>query len=243
MASRINFSKRIINFRQVYQWQKCRSQYFSSNSNYAGSHCENYLKNIFKKFMFQVHPDYFHGNKQISEINTINLGALRSIVDGDDSGKSRPDARSLTFYIKADDSWNSPKKVKVSTIRAVESMTEILETIGIELPQKPADFDQYLRHKSQIQNNSYYYAWQSSTHRGSDGDYIDNETARILSFLESLRDRKGIIAIREERMNALHQIEKVTISHHLSLLFIILMRIIDHLYFLGTYESNRIREN
>jgi hypothetical protein len=205
------------NFRNTFYPKKKKylnKRYFSNTNinNSAALNCDNYLKNIFKKFMFQVHPDYFHGNKQIYEINTINLGALRSIVDCDDSGKSKPDARSLTFYIKADESWSAPKKVKVSIVRAIESMTEILETIGVELPQKPADLDQYLRHKSQIRNNSYYSAWQSSasSYRGDGVDYVDSEKAQVLSFLETLRDRKEIIAIREERMNSLRQIEKVS---------------------------------
>ena len=94
---------------------------------------------ILKKFIFHIHPDFFQHHKSEQSINAENLKILMAKSDAD-SGRTTPiqaNTRSLTFYIKPSESEDSPRRVKVTLSRIVESMREVLETIGVELPAAP----------------------------------------------------------------------------------------------------------
>lgn len=187
-----------------------------------------YIKSIMKKFMFQVHPDYFYNFKQYQDVNNQNLRLLQSLFyENNDMNANvqsqgsqlRADMRSLTFFVKPNDLWQEPKKVKVATNRLIDSMIEILETIGVEIPEKPQDFDYYQalaqqqkRPSSQHSGNNVWASYPYGHYRveNEDGTILDSETMRILQFLDSIGDRKELISLREERIRILQQTEKVS---------------------------------
>ena len=160
-----------------------------------------YLKALLKKFIFQVHPDYFYNFKSIQEINSKNLRILSSIIN-DHAQKSKVDARTLTFYLKPTEDQRPLNKVKLSLHRIAESMTEILETLGIEVPEKPIIATSSRSSSTEGSNygfNSYYKRI-----------ILEDEEAKLVAeFLDSLWERREIIALREEREVVLRETEKV----------------------------------
>ena len=219
------------------RWSRLRffSSTATSSEDYMIKEYQDYVRQLMKKFMFQVHPDYFLNTKQLQDINNQNLRALQGILDFDTPHTQKIDARSLIFYVKPNESFPEPKKVKVATNRAVESISEILETIGIELPNKPADFEYY---KSVYQKKKSNFTSYGSTYARytNDEPRVDSETVRILEFLDSIGDRHELIAMREERNKAFNNIEKV-----------ITVIVIDLTIFtsslIGIININWIREN
>lgn len=148
----------------------------------------DYGKAVMKKFVFQVHPDYFENHKAMQRINAANLSILHNLIDGSipvDTGV----ARGLVFYIKplADDVV--PKRVKVSVHRLEKSIVEILETIGVDVP--PAT---------------------ESTNRRSAGKHSSTILAspkQTLEYLDSMQERKDLVAWREEHTRVLRRKEEV----------------------------------
>ena len=114
----------------------------------SSSSLVDYNKSILKKFILYTHPDYFY-NAQYKLEKTVNETNLKVILDSNDidsnntntqtstSSSSSSSMRSLTFYIKSDNNTDRPRRVKVSLSRKIESIREILETIGIPLPSRP----------------------------------------------------------------------------------------------------------
>ena len=109
----------------------------------------DYNKSILKKFILYTHPDFF-ANANYKLEKTVNETNLKVILDSNDidndtnihmsksqSSLSSSSMRSLTFYIKSDNNTDRPRRVKVSLSRKIESIREILETIGIPLPSRP----------------------------------------------------------------------------------------------------------
>ncbi len=176
--------------------------------------------------MFQVHPDYFFNFKQYQDVNNQNLRLLQSLFyERNDlnsnyqsqGNQMRSDMRSLTFFVKPNDLWQEPKKVKVATNRLLDSMIEILETIGIEIPKKPQDFDYYesisqqqRRSSSSHQGGNVWASYPYGPQQNEDGTVLDSETMRILQFLDSIDDRRELISLREDRINILQETEKVS---------------------------------
>jgi hypothetical protein len=188
--------------------------YSSVNDPFINKEYNEFIRNVFKKFMFQVHPDYFFHDKKLQEINNINLSILTNLIDQTASVNyqllnSLP--RSLTFYVKVSDLANDdqPKKVRVSTIRTVDSLIDILETIGVEIPEKPMDFDSYYHSLVEKRTESSPFV----SHRKADEkeSVIDSETLRTLNFLDSLGDRRELIFLREERNKLFYETEQVSL--------------------------------
>ena len=127
-------------------WKRSKSLFRYRRSS---SSLLDYNKSILKKFILYTHPDYFY-NTQYKLEKSVNETNLKVILDSNDidndnnnnttstsSTSSSSSMRSLTFYIKSDNNTDRPRRVKVSLSRKIESIREILETIGIPLPSRP----------------------------------------------------------------------------------------------------------
>ena len=172
-----------------------------------------------KQFTFQVHPDYFNNYKTLQSVNAANLMLLQSIVDqvflqGNSkekiiSSEGLSGARSLTFYVKAPefedcgggnkiDSRIRPGRVKVSLHRVLLSVEEILETIGIALPQRPPGVLAIEGHGG-----------SSSEGGGFSSAIVLAEPEQVLEFVESIAERRELIRWRRRRLVTLQQQEQV----------------------------------
>ena len=157
-----------------------------------------YLRLLVKKFIFQVHPDYFYSYKLMQETNSKNLAYLQMLVEqmqhpsSSHHGSSidREDrARHLIFFVKPASFDGQPKKVKVATRNIEGSLVAILETIGVDLPRP----------------------------EGGRGDAPQLPTStlmlaspqQVLEYLLSIPDRKELMLWREERAAALRVVEQV----------------------------------
>lgn len=148
-----------------------------------------YAKTLLKKFMFQVHPDFFTNHKKYQSINATNLKALQTVVESNGTNTSNQDPKSLTFYIKPAADNIEPKRVKLPLNRIEKSIIEILETIGVDVPPVP---------ESVRQKQSFMY---STT--------VLANPEQVAEFLDSMHARKDLVAWREERVIALRMLEKV----------------------------------
>lgn len=152
----------------------------------------DYAKLLLKKFMFQVHPDFFTNYKSIQAINATNLGALQSIIDTNGSNSGHADMKSLTFYVKPNSEGSAPKRVKLSLNRIEKSIIEILETIGVDIPPIPES----VHNKQKITYSTTVLA----------------NPEQVAEFLDSMHERKDLVQWREERTKVLREQEKV--RHH-----------------------------
>jgi hypothetical protein len=151
------------------------------------THAElNYTKALLKKFIFQVHPDYFNNFKSIQTTNGTNLKILQNLMTGDSISSNG--VKSLIFYVKPPFAEAQPKRVKVSLNRLKLSIVEILETVGVEVPPLPESKDHSC---------------------GASSGPLLASPEQILEFLESMIDRKELVGWREERIVALRRQEEV----------------------------------
>ena len=150
----------------------------------------DYAKLLLKKFMFQVHPDFFTNYKSFQAINATNLGALQSIIDNNGSSSEYKDMKSLTFYVKPTSDDSAPKRVKLSLNRIEKSIIEILETIGMDVPPIPESVQQ----KQKLTYSTTVLA----------------SPEQVAEFLDSMHERKDLVQWREERMKVLKEQEKVS---------------------------------
>ncbi len=146
-------------------WGRFGRIMLSERRGYAGAAegAGEYEKVLMKKFIFQVHPDFFQLFKTEQAINSANLKVLSSL-SGEGSGSvEAPKTRSLTFYVKpVNDSL--PRRVKVATGRVIESIREILETLGLDLPLRPEG-------------------------TGKSSTFVSSNSAEVLDYLDTLIDR------------------------------------------------------
>ena len=172
-----------------------------------------YIKVLIKKFIFHVHPDYFHNHKKLQYINEANLKVLNSLNDnlliavygkqneyGKDNDRNLP--RSLTFYLKPNQfavgqpsSVLNPRKVTVSLQRLEESLREILDTLGVSVADRSA-----ASYSSGREDLAYSHC-------------ISASPGQILAFLDSLTDRRSLIQWRQDRKKMLHECIQ-RILHH-----------------------------
>ena len=148
-----------------------------------------YAKTLLKKFMFQVHPDFFTNHKKYQSINATNLKALQTVIESNGTNTSSQDPKSLTFYIKPAADDIEPKRVKLPLNRIEKRIIEILETIGVDVPPVP---------ESVRQKQSFIY---STTVLAS--------PEQVAEFLDSMHARKDLVAWREERVKVLRMLEEV----------------------------------
>jgi len=157
----------------------------------------DYAKLLLKKFMFQVHPDFFNNYKSFQTINATNLGALQSIIDTNGLSSANKDMKSLTFYVKPASDDSAPMRVKLSLNRIEKSIIEILETIGVDIPPIPES----VHNKQKLTYSTTVLA----------------SPEQVAEFLDSMHARKDLVQWREERMKVLREQEKVSsvarISH------------------------------
>lgn len=153
-------------------------------------------KALLKKFVFQIHPDYFENHKEMKRINATNLSILQNIMEGtsiNDLGDGFRDTRSLVFYVKSVPEGMTPKRVKVSLNHLEKSVIEILETIGIDIPQ----MTEAVHH----QTNKHYSGTVAATRK------------QTLDFLDSMNERKDLVTWREERTRTLRIKQEVELHN------------------------------
>ncbi len=115
---------------------------FRAQRRFLSTNVETYEKILLKKFLLQVHPDFFHQFKPEQAVNATNIPLLRAPgpqpnIDGSTSSREQFKPRSLIFYLKPAENTSKPRRVKVTLARLTESIRDILETLGVELPSKP----------------------------------------------------------------------------------------------------------
>lgn len=153
-----------------------------------------------KRFLFYTHPDFFGRFQKMQEVNSANIRALQSVIDNPSSSYNGDDARTLTFFLKPSDWMPQPRKVKVSLLRILDSLGEILETVGESLPLRPSE----LRHE----NLPFGRDKNRRVYENKNDIWIDTETKSIISFIESLVDRREILRMKEERYRNFKLVEE-----------------------------------
>ena len=159
--------------------------YTSTSTNTTTSADSTRLRVLLKKFLFHVHPDFFHSHKQEQVCNEANVKALLALdvfnttnsSHGSSTGiPDQSNTRTLTFYIKASSVGdNKPRRIKISIHRIEESIREVLETLGVDdLPPRP-----------------------EGSHSSS---YVSSNPIEVSAFLDTLIDRKEIMTWRQQRM-------------------------------------------
>mmetsp|Transcript_20188 Transcript_20188/g.28944 ORF Transcript_20188/g.28944 Transcript_20188/m.28944 type:complete len:471 (+) Transcript_20188:3036-4448(+) len=150
----------------------------------------DYVNSLLKKFIFQIHPDFFQNHRKLQVINETNLKLLNSLNDStQENYLSGSMPRSLSFYVKPDSFIGqavTPRKVSLYISRLEESLTEILETLGVQLPENI--------HRNNQQNNVI-----------SSGQCVSASPKQIEWFLETLVDRRSLMMWREDRIKYLNE--------------------------------------
>lgn len=153
---------------------------------FSSNQMPSYANGIYKKFLFYVHPDFFQNFESERNINEKNLKILSQLMDDKDNSVRATEFRTLMFYVKPLENEHSPRRVKVASARIVESIREILETLGIDLPPRP-----------------------EAPHRAS---FIGSNPTEISSFLETLTDRKELMNWRLDRSLQYSRLKDVVIQ-------------------------------
>ena len=155
----------------------------------------SYNKLLLKKFILQIHPDFFHNNKSIQTINETNLKALQNLdvfhMKDKAVSPNVSKTRTLTFYVKPSTNEDLERRVKVSVYRVEESLREVLETLGVELPPRP----QY------VEGTGVAAKTQMS--------YVSADSKQIEAFLETLIDRKDLMKWRLDAKNSLENLKLI----------------------------------
>lgn len=162
-----------------------------------------YIKQLIKKFVFHIHPDYFHNHKKLQYINESNLKVLNSLNDSllfayreqkhEYLKENTNLPRSLTFYLKPNNftvdqspSASYPRKVTIPLQRLEESLLEILDTLGVSVTERSTDAI-----SSRREDLIYSHCVSASP-------------GQILAFLDSLTDRRSLIQWRQDRKKMLY---------------------------------------
>ena len=163
--------------------------------NYGGNRA---IEVLMAKFYMQVHPDFFMKHPKIKKVNEKNMQKLSSIVQsGHDaverlSAIQRSNTRTLVFYLKATEESPSPRRIRVgigSLNRVEESIRDILETLGVELPPARESDSLKMRRTQAFKSTLVSFA-------------------EVEEYLQTLVDRRDIIAWREERRARFQEILK-----------------------------------
>lgn len=186
-----------------------------------GSPLHTYGKALFKKFLFQTHPDFFASQEAQQSINSANLRYLQSIIDeprSDQSINIRKSTRTLTFYLKADESLNESRKVRVSLHRLLPSMSEILETVGATLPPKPPGYTEdsaqrYYNSDDGVGNRGVQSNVYGTRYEQYEKTWLSTEARQAIDFLESLQDRRELLKIKHELFMNYKAIEAEVVQH------------------------------
>eukprot|EP01031_Cornospumella_fuschlensis_P025245 gene25246-30487_t len=197
------------------QCKKFSSQQSGGHFSHFHSRHSHYYNALLKKFTFLVHPDYFFSLKDIQKVNNQNLQFLNEILSTPDVVVPIPPSmRTLVFYIKPMGSWmTGPRKVKISLPRLQESLVEVLDAVGVELPPLPPDLP---TSKSSTPDSSFSSSSSGYAHYDMSRYYspINSDSIRLVKFLQSIPDRLDIIAMKREQYATLqshiHAFTKLT---------------------------------
>ena len=187
----------------------------SSTSSLLG----DYITLLHKKLLFQVHPDFFTQWPSEQRVNMANVQQLASYISQAASSTSQFVAaspttpRSLTFYIKPSEAspQSPPRRVKVSLVRLVESMREILVDLVAELPDPPSSSSYGVGGDGEGGGSaSGIGSGSGSAYRSG---YKSNlSAAEVVRFLDDLTDRRDLIAWRALRTQSLSRTKEVVAS-------------------------------
>ena len=191
----------------------------SINNEYKTHHLRNFSMSLpyekdaidpilMKKFLFHVHPDLLMQYKKECQINAENINQLKNIAAEGGSNKTR----TLLFYLKThanatntsssdnNDNGNhemvmvKPRRVKVAVAsldKIEESIREILETLGVDVP---------VSSKNVTRNK------KSAAFQGTNRTYKGIPYTELVEFLLSLVDRADLLQWRHERRLYLAQL-------------------------------------
>ena len=150
-----------------------------------------YLNLLHKRFLFHVHPDFFTHYPKEQRTNAENLKTLSHVMSG---GAASSSTRSLIVYLKPTDFDQQPRRVKVILgSRLAESLREILVDLDTELPEPPA---------SERETKSHFSTAYNTTANPEE----------VTRFLDSLIDRKDLIAWRIKRNLELNRMQEIVQS-------------------------------
>lgn len=152
----------------------------------------NYLQLLNKRLLFHCHPDFFVKWPRERAINAENLKTLSHVIGGGGGGSlgGNDKHRSLSMYLKPTDFDPQPRRTKVILgSRLPESLREILSDLEGELPDPPA---------SEREKTNFSTAFNTQSN--------PEEVSR---FLDSLIDRKDLIAWRIRRNQELGRVQDV----------------------------------
>ena len=170
-------------------------------------------KILLRHFLFQTHPDFFVKHKTEQDVNTQNFAILQDVHAKLAAGIDDPairGVRTLVFFVKPTERDPSPRRVKVfiGSLRSLEeSMVDILDTAGAALPPDVraslAD-----RHTADTNRSS----------GGSEAFVMSGASctpAQVAQFLDTLVDRRDLMAWRQERalgLTAVLEVVKATLG-------------------------------
>lgn len=169
---------------------------------------QDYLRILYKRFLFFTHPDFFAADTPKQNTNTRNIAALSRIVDAlltdpafDIQKSSYADTRSLIFYLKATEDMPQTRRVKISTKDLYRSIREILEDYDVTLPSPPKDLEK--------QNSSSASASPMPTQQVSISERVLMED--IEPFLDTLSiERAELLSWRRERLKSVEKAKRIT---------------------------------
>ena len=187
----INFNRFAIlnNFNGVlYKTNQKNMRYFSMSFPHEKEEIDPVL---LKNFLFHVHPDLLMQYKKEMSINAENINHLKNFAASGGSNKTR----TLLFYLKTSNSPSDnnettlvkPRRVKVAVAsldKIEQSIREILETLGIDVPSS----------SKYVNRNKSSAAFQGTNRTNHRISYTE-----LVEFLLSLVDRADLLQWRHER--------------------------------------------
>ena len=109
-----------------------------------------------------MHPDFFGHHEKERDVNESNIKRLSEALSSSfgsvsSGGNEQSSLRTLTFYMKPQDQESEPHRIRIamgSIGRLVESICNVLESIGAELPERPAGIGTGMRSSDDLSNTN-----------------------------------------------------------------------------------------
>ena len=175
-------------------------------------------KILLRHFLFHIHPDFFAKHKTEQAINSQNYAKLQDVhaklVAGFDGPTAAGGVRTLVFYVKPTERDPVPRRVKVfiGSLRSLEeSVVDILDTAGATLPSDVRDAVTD-RHAASASGGGGGGGAKSEAFVMSGAGCTP---AQAVAFLDTLVDRRDLMAWRQDRakgLTALLEVVKGTLG-------------------------------
>ncbi|KAI9486443.1 MAG: hypothetical protein EXX96DRAFT_42863 [Benjaminiella poitrasii] len=119
----------------------------------------NLLKPYLRKFILQIHPDFFHHNSLRKQINASSLQKLYSILQPERETKRNSETIKLKFYSKHQRKHNSELPIAAGTFNSCDSewvkadtFFNLCKQLNIPIVQSDLDVIQDMKTKEQYKN-------------------------------------------------------------------------------------------